>query len=83
MTKLTTVPGYFAGPKPINVGPLATNVLDLIGKKLRTADGVFVKVTATPYRSGFDLFRDDALAYENLSNLDASYVLNTWEVHYA
>lgn len=64
--------------KPINFGPLANNVLDFVGKTLRTPDGTEV-VIVRPLTT-FQVFLNGQMVYESSDNLMVSYFLNQREV---
>jgi hypothetical protein len=62
--------------RPINFSPYATNVLDCLDYVLFTPDGI--RVIVQQYGSGFNIRIGDS-QFENLSNIDASSVLNANE----
>jgi hypothetical protein len=63
--------------QPINFSPFRNNVLDYIGKELRTPDNKRVRIEQG---STFRIYINDILAHETMDNIDASYFLNRREV---
>lgn len=69
---------------PLNVGPFATNVLDLVNKPgLRTRQGARVEIARIGMDAQFRIriyWEGNIMEYTTPDNLQASYFLNSHEV---
>jgi hypothetical protein len=66
---------------PINFGPLATNILDYVGKKgLSTRDGRVVEINYSYFPTTFRVYFEGKEVYSYPENISVSHFLNENEV---